>query len=147
MNHEKDSQIAAIVLLRADGAALLQHRDDIPTIRDPNIWVMPGGHLEPGEAPLAGGLREFEEETAYVCLRPRELGIWTSLQLGYTDSFTVHFYWDDYDGRQAVECREGQALRFVGRDEINTLPRRDYLTVIWDLALAARDGSNPSFPS
>jgi hypothetical protein len=35
--------VCGVVLLRADGAALLQLRDDKPEIRDPGIWVFPGG--------------------------------------------------------------------------------------------------------
>ena len=39
--------------MRNDGAALLQHRDDISTISDPGPWVFPGGHLKWGETPHA----------------------------------------------------------------------------------------------
>ena len=35
--------VAGIVLLRDDGAALLQLRDDEPSIQDPGIWAVPGG--------------------------------------------------------------------------------------------------------
>lgn len=57
--------IVAVVLLRKDGAALLQHRDDRPDIPAPGLWVFPGGHADPGESPLACAVRELEEETAY----------------------------------------------------------------------------------
>jgi 8-oxo-dGTP pyrophosphatase MutT (NUDIX family) len=40
------AQVCGVVLLREDGAALLQHRDDIPGIADPGLWVFPGGHRE-----------------------------------------------------------------------------------------------------
>ena len=60
-------QVVGVVLLRADGAALLQHRDNISTISDPGLWVFPGGHLEWGETPFAGAMREMEEETCYRC--------------------------------------------------------------------------------
>jgi hypothetical protein len=51
------------------------------------------------------------------------------------------FFWDEYDGRQPIECREGTALRFVDRGEAESLPRRDYLTRVWDLGLAARNAA------
>ncbi|XP_068271105.1 nucleoside diphosphate-linked moiety X motif 17 isoform X2 [Nyctibius grandis] len=51
------------VLLRAStGRILLTRRASTLSIF-PNIWVPPGGHVEPGEELLAVGLRELEEET------------------------------------------------------------------------------------
>uniref|UniRef100_A0A1A8Q1M0 m7GpppN-mRNA hydrolase NUDT17 n=1 Tax=Nothobranchius rachovii TaxID=451742 RepID=A0A1A8Q1M0_9TELE len=49
----------------------------------PNVWVPPGGHLEPDETLLAAGLRELKEETG-LKLKPKEvspkiLGLWESV--------------------------------------------------------------------
>ena len=63
-------QVVGVVLLRDDGAALLQHRDDISTISDPGLWVFPGGHLESGETPQDGAVREVEEETCLSLSQP-----------------------------------------------------------------------------
>jgi len=130
--------VAGILLLRGDGAALLQLRDEKPTIQDPGIWVVPGGHLEPGESPVDGARREFLEETRYACANPRLLAEFSSQALGYDGDFDLVFFWDRYDGIQEIECREGQALRFVSRSDAENLPSRDYLTKVWDLALSAR---------
>lgn len=130
--------VCGIVVLREDGAALLQHRDDIPTINDPGLWVVPGGHLEAGETPAEGARREVEEETCYRCAAVRPLAQFTGAELGYTGDFAMIFFWERYDGRQRIECREGQAAKFVLRPDAENLPRRDYLTRVWDLALAAR---------
>lgn len=54
--------VAGAVLLRSDGAVLLQHRDDIPGISNPGKWSLFGGGLEVGETPQAGMLRELHEE-------------------------------------------------------------------------------------
>lgn len=54
--------VAGAVLLRSDGAALLQHRDDIPGISHPGTWSLFGGGLEAGESAEAGMLRELREE-------------------------------------------------------------------------------------
>jgi 8-oxo-dGTP pyrophosphatase MutT (NUDIX family) len=124
-------QVVGVVLLRGDGAALLQHRDNIAIISDPGLWAFPGGHVEPGEAPDAGAIREFEEETCYRCAR---LCLVTNFSVSEGEVF---FFWEQYDGRQPVACREGQALQFVARDQVENLPRRSYLTRVWDLALAA----------
>jgi 8-oxo-dGTP diphosphatase/ATP-binding cassette subfamily B protein len=131
-------EVVGVVLLRADGAALLQLRDNVPGIQDPGIWVMPGGHLEQGETARDGAGREFEEETGYCCAQLRPLACFEGRELGYSPDLHLTFFWESYDSKQRVECREGQALRFVTRSEGDNLPRRDYLTRIWDLALAAR---------
>lgn len=136
---EPSGTVCGIIVLRADGAALLQHRDDIPTINDPGLWVIPGGHLEPGEQPVEGAVREVEEETCYRSSRPRLLADFHATQLGYAGNFRMIFFWDEYDGVQRIECREGQAATFVSRAQASQLPSRDYLLKIWDLALAARD--------
>jgi len=130
--------VAGVVVLRADGAALLQHRDDIPTINDPGLWVIPGGHVEPGETAAQGAVREVEEETCYRCAVARPLARFTGAELGYAGDFDMVFFWENYDGLQPIECREGQAAVFVRRAQAGQLPSRDYLTKVWDLALAAR---------
>ena len=118
---------------------MLQLRDDKPEISDPGIWVVPGGHSDPGETPWQAAMREFEEETCYRCDNARPLAEFPAKDLGYPGSHSLFFFWDVYDGRQQIECREGAALRFVPRGEIGSLPRRDYLDRVWDLALAAKD--------
>jgi ADP-ribose pyrophosphatase YjhB (NUDIX family) len=129
-------QVVGVVLLRDDGAALLQHRDNIPTISDPGLWVFPGGHLEWGESPREGAAREMEEET---CYRSRDLCLLASIP---TDEGELLFFWENYDARQPVACREGQALEFIHRPEVESLPRQPYLTDVFDLALAAQKLSN-----
>jgi 8-oxo-dGTP pyrophosphatase MutT (NUDIX family) len=128
-------QVVGVVVLRDDGAALLQHRDNIPTISDPGLWVFPGGHLEWGETPRDGAMREMEEETCYRCHNLRPL---TRLAI---EEGELLFFWENYDGRQQVECREGQGLEFVDRERVETLPKQPYLTTVFDLALAAQTQS------
>lgn len=132
------STVCGVIVLRADGAALLQHRDDVPTINDPGLWVIPGGHVEPGETPLEGAVREVEEETCYRSTNPRLLVDFHGNELGYPGDFRMIFFWDEYDGIQHIKCREGQAASFVRREDAHRLPSRDYLVRVWDLALAAR---------
>lgn len=133
------STVGGVIVLRTDGAALLQHRDDIPTINDPGLWVIPGGHVEPGETPVQAAVREVEEETCYRSANPRPLAAFHGRELGYPGDFRLIFFWDEYDGVQRIECREGQAAAFVRREDAHLLPACSYLTRVWDLALAARD--------
>lgn len=51
-----------IILVAADGAVLLQLRDDKDWIPYPGMWAVPGGMLEPGESPLDCIVREVREE-------------------------------------------------------------------------------------
>jgi 8-oxo-dGTP pyrophosphatase MutT (NUDIX family) len=131
-------QVVGVVLLRDDGAALLQHRDNISTISDPGLWVFPGGHLEGSETSHDGAAREMEEETGYRChdLRP--------LTRFAVEDGELSFFWENYDGRQQVACREGQGLGFVDRQKVESLPKRSYLTGVFDLALAAQKLSKVS---
>lgn len=130
-----------VVLLRDDGAALLQHRDDISTISDPGLWVFPGGHVEWGETPSECAVREMEEETCYRCHNLRPL-IHLAIEGG-----TLLFFWENYDGLQSVACREGQGLEFIDRRKVESLPRQSCLTEVFDLALVAQKRLNAPFGS
>ncbi|XP_024858710.1 nucleoside diphosphate-linked moiety X motif 17 isoform X2 [Kryptolebias marmoratus] len=72
----------AILLQTANQRVLLTRRAKQLRIF-PNIWVPPGGHVEPNETLLAAGLRELQEETG-LQLKPDEaspevLGLWESV--------------------------------------------------------------------
>jgi len=127
--------VAAIVLLREDGAALLQHRDDKPGLPHAGMWTPPGGHCEPHEAIETCARREFREETAY------ELGDLYLLD-DFIDDHVAGFpplhltvFWSRYDGRQPVECREGQGLEFIERSRASRMAVPGYLVALWDRAL------------
>ncbi|MEB3273134.1 MAG: NUDIX hydrolase [Prochlorothrix sp.] len=55
----------AVALLPQDDRFLLQLRDNVPGIPYPGQWGFFGGHLEAGEDPITGLLRELEEEIGY----------------------------------------------------------------------------------
>lgn len=131
-----EADVALVILLRSDGAALLQHRDDIPGLPHAGLWAPPGGHREPGESLEECARREFLEETAYrldalhPLLRVHDVsehhGVWLSL------------FWSQYDEVQQPICREGQGLAFHRREDVGTLDVPPYLIEVWDAALAAR---------
>lgn len=55
---------AAIIYLTAAGRVLLLKRSPTaPTA--PDVWGLPGGHIEPGETPAQAAVRELKEETGY----------------------------------------------------------------------------------
>ena len=136
------AQVCGVVLLRRDGAALLQHRDDIPGIYDPGLWVFPGGHREGEETSEQAARREFLEETRYQCGELQSLGLFPGATLGYQHNLTLEFFWARYDECGTFECCEGQELRFVQRTELEQLPVVSYLSDVWDRALLASQGAD-----
>jgi len=127
-------RVTGVVLLRDDGAALLQHRDDKPGLRHAGMWVMPGGHCDPGEALDACARREFLEETAYEC---NDLQRLFSFDDEENPDCRCTVFWARYDGRQPVRCLEGQALKFVPREEAPSYLIPPYMLDLWDMAIAA----------
>ncbi len=73
---------AAIVPVNADGRLLLLRQYRYAVNRE--IWEIPAGTLEPGEAPLDCARRELEEEAGVVAGAWYPLGTITSLP-GYSD--------------------------------------------------------------
>ncbi|XP_077320093.1 m7GpppN-mRNA hydrolase NUDT17-like isoform X2 [Lithobates pipiens] len=71
----------AILLQTANKKVLLTRRTKTLSIF-PNVWVPPGGHMEPGEQLLDAGLRELQEETGLDLRNEtppwRILGLWES---------------------------------------------------------------------
>lgn len=92
---------------------LMQLRDDNPDILYPGHWAFFGGHLEPGETPRQGVLRELVEEIGYA---PAEMTF-----VGRFDSAIAHRY--VFAGALTVPIEtlvltEGQDLALVTPEEI-----------------------------
>ena len=130
-------RIGGVVLLREDGAALLQLRDNIPTITEPGLWVFPGGHCDDGESCHDCARREFREETGYDCPNLRPLTEFKYVAPGNGRTYLLSFWWTRYDGVSPVFCYEGQEVRFIPKGEFDGKPTTEYLITVWELALAA----------
>lgn len=132
------ARVAAVVLLReSDGAALLQHRDNKPGLPHANLWVPPGGHCDDGETWISCAGREFFEETDYRCANLRYLTEVDVDDVPDSAPFRLAVYWDVYDSRQPVVCREGQALAFIERRQAHAMKVPGFLIALWDQALTA----------
>ncbi|MBU2075021.1 MAG: NUDIX hydrolase [Actinobacteria bacterium] len=108
-------RFACVVLVDRHGRLLLQERDEHPVI-DPEKWGMCGGHLEPGEDPLTGAVRELEEETGVV-LAPEDLTlveVATVFHAAYESHDELSFYAAAVDlTDDDVVCGEGRQIVFV----------------------------------
>jgi 8-oxo-dGTP pyrophosphatase MutT (NUDIX family) len=130
-------RVAAVFLLRADGAALMQHRDDKPGLHHAGQWVPPGGHCEPDERIEDCARRELLEETAYDCPHPHYLTTVIDDLDPEFPAYQLAIFWARYDGIQPVRCLEGQALEFLRRQGAEAYPIPRFLLALWDSALAA----------
>jgi len=115
-------RIAAVALVDAQGRLLLQHRTaDAPVA--PNQWGLPGGHIEPGEAPEAAARRELAEETGLDA--PPLALYWqgpipSDSQPGRATGWHVYLAATQACDEDIV-LGEGQAMRFRAPDELPTL--------------------------
>lgn len=138
--------VAAVFVLKGDGSALLQHRDDKAGLRNAGQWVPPGGHADVGESMLACARRELHEETEYDAPDLRFLLACDDIVPGWPP-YRLTFFWCWYDGIQTTVCREGQALAFVERAAAAEHPIPTLLLNAWDAALAAAGvAADPSSP-
>ena len=133
--------VSTIWLLRRDGAALLQHRDDKPGLPHAGMWGPPGGHADSGESMLDSARRELREETEYDAT---DLQFLMTLDRTHEDgeAFRVTTFWCWYDEVQSFVCHEGQELAFVKRSAAADYPIPDFLLDVWDAAVAAA-GATP----
>lgn len=128
-------RVGAVILLRQnDGACLLQLRDNKPNIRNPGIWAPPGGHAEPLEPMIVCAKREFEEETGYKCHHLKLIAQFIDHVVGWPP-YHLSLYWDIYDNLQPIFCNEGQAIKFIERDNALGVGVPEYLIKLWDLSL------------
>lgn len=113
-----------VIALDRWGRALLQLRDaDLPADRYPNTWSIPGGILEPGEAPDAGAFREFEEETGILLQDLKLFRLFRrepDFPASITDVYHVYFADPDIDEGE-VRVNEGQAFKYWGPRELESL--------------------------
>ena len=133
----ENKRVAAVFLLRDDGALLLQHRDDKPGLPLADRWAPPGGHCEEGEAIELCARREFREETGYDCAELNLLDSFMDDNVEGVPAYPLTAFWTRYDGVQRVETREGQAMKFIERDRASSYDIPQYLIDLWERAIIA----------
>jgi 8-oxo-dGTP pyrophosphatase MutT (NUDIX family) len=116
---------AGVILVDRRGWILMQERDEHARI-DPDCWGLSGGHLEDGEDPAVGALRELEEETG-VNVEPadlREIGAFANdhrESYGTWDRMWVYAAACELSDAD-IDCREGRRIVFVDPEVARGLP-------------------------
>lgn len=112
-------EVAIVILVDRTGAVLMQHRDSFAPVA-PDQWTVPGGRLEPGEAPESAARRETFEETGLLLDAPQLY--WSGprpYEEGFPHDVTVYLYCSPTGAVQDdVICGEGRAMMFVPRDDV-----------------------------
>lgn len=107
----------SIIFVNEHNEILLLLRDDNPNIPYPNMWDLPGGHVEDNETPKQCIVREIKEEM--------DLNIEGTFQPFTITVFTdriEHTFWQnvrfDID---RIKLTEGQCLGWFSSDAIETI--------------------------
>jgi ADP-ribose pyrophosphatase len=95
--------------MTSSGEILLtrQYRHPIKSV----IFDLPAGHLDPGEEPLAGARREFEEETGYYPNHIEKIGYYNQFPGTLRAATNLFFAYDLVKTRQHLN--EGEILEIV----------------------------------
>jgi 8-oxo-dGTP diphosphatase len=106
---------AEILLIRADGALILQLRDDKPTITNPGFVSSFGGHIESGEEPLEAAVREINEETS-LGLAKTDLeffGKYRKTKEVHGEDWDVYYFIAKNISDKNLKVYEGQGYKIV----------------------------------
>lgn len=108
-------EAAVVLIVREESALVLRRRPDDRSFA--HQWCLPGGRLEPGEAPHDAAVREIAEETGLAirierALGPREITIAERRLV-----FHIHRFVASASEEAIVLSDEHVAARWITRDE------------------------------
>lgn len=108
---------ASIIFLNRHNEVLLFLRDNKPDIPFPDMWDLPGGHVEDGETPEACIVREMQEEIETDVSACRLRAVYD-----FPDRIEYIFLMGLETDAGSIPLHEGQCLRWFSKEEIQDLP-------------------------
>ena len=103
----------SIIFLNNQRQILLFLRDDIPGIPYPNMWDIPGGHVEKDETPQQCIVREMKEEMGLDLQDFKEFKI-----VEFADRMEYVFWKKENLDIGTIILTEGQCLKWFSEDDI-----------------------------
>jgi len=107
---------ASIIFVNSRSQVLLLLRDDLPDLPYPNMWDVPGGHVEKDETPEECIVREMQEEMNLII---HDVKIFSVIEFSdrveYTFWVTLNFNEDD------VNLTEGQRIKWFSETEAKNI--------------------------
>jgi 8-oxo-dGTP diphosphatase len=103
----------SIIFVNDRQQVLLFLRDDIPSIPYPNMWDVPGGHVEPGETPEMCIVREMQEEME---LKLNDFSLFSIME--FPDRIEYTFWKKSSLDIERITLHEGQRLKWFDREEV-----------------------------
>lgn len=115
-------QVSVLILYRADGRILLQHRtNDAPTF--PGYWAFFGGGIEVGESAEEAIRREILEELGYSLSSPSHFKTVKIIHQG--NEHTLHVFVEKFTGG-TLTLGEGQGMDWFLPGDVGTLKVNDH---------------------
>jgi len=131
---------AAVAILDEQGRLLMGLHSDR------QIWVVPGGLIEPCETPADAAVRETWEETGLIIELTGVLGVYGGKEflVEYSNGDRASYVGTVFRGRVVggelrPDSEEILDLRYVSRQELKTLPHAAWLELVLD-AVFSQDG-------
>ncbi len=108
---------SSIIFINKREQILLFLRDNKPDLPYPNMWDVPGGHVEANESPEKCIIREMKEE---MDLDIDEFKLFSKIEFKDRIEYT---FWTkaDFDIDE-IELMEGQKLKWFTRDDAKQTP-------------------------
>jgi 8-oxo-dGTP diphosphatase len=115
-------QVSVLILYRADGRILLQHRTkDAPTF--PDYWAFFGGGIENGESPEEAVRREALEELGYSLAGP---SFFKTVKISHQgNEHTIHVFVEKFGGGN-LTLGEGQAMGWFLPGDVGAMKVNDH---------------------
>ena len=108
---------SSIIFVNEKEQILLFLRDNKPDLPYPNMWDVPGGHVEVNESPEQCIIREMKEE---MDLDIDEFGLFSKVEFEDRIEYT---FWAKADlDIDKIELMEGQKLKWFTRNETQQTP-------------------------